>query len=159
MSTLFSFKFKPKTIKLERARTKKIILNKVTGVILNSLTEDNKYYIKLDIDFTKAKELHLTPGNAVLPLSDDSYSCKGKPDIWLKHKDSKTGYIRIVRNENSFAMGECPEPYLPFRPGLIGCGKIINTSEGMRFKLIRCTSKSQLLERAAHINHIVDSND
>lgn len=155
---MLSFKFKAKPTPSQRQSNRKIVLHNASGVIVPS-TLPNRYDVKVKLSLTQKKDLHLPLVNdLVIPLTEDSYSCKGKPDIWIKSEESMTGWVHIIRNESVVNMQDCPSPYIPFRPGFIARGKIVKVEGVIQFRLIRCVCESQLIEVNSHINALL-SND
>ena len=139
-----TFKFKEAKVVKTASRNKKVIVRNATATIVE--TDDlNKFNV-------------LYKGS-LIPLTDDSYDCKGKPDVWLRSKESRTGWIRIVRNEDIFHMTPCPEGYFPFRPKFIARGNIVDIQGEVKFKLIRCVSEQQLSDVNAHITKVINEYD
>ncbi len=73
------------------------------------------------------------------PITDDSYDCKGKKEVWLQNYRDKYGHrIRIIRREceDRVAMDS---RYAPFAVGLPCWGDIIKKPlESPKFKIKKC---------------------
>lgn len=110
-------------------KRKKILGRNVEGIICEI---DNKYVVEYNIKDIEG----FSNGLMLLPITEDSYSCINKTTVWFKDKKGK--YIKLIRFADEAKVFNKPKPYIPFRPGYIAKGNLVNIDNKLYFRIIGC---------------------
>lgn len=157
MALTFSFKFKPKPIKVHRLNNRKIVIKKATGTIIKESDEsDYAVLIKLAKNEQDLLENANNSDYIKLPLTEDSYNTKNKTNLWIKNKKTNK-YIRIIRNEVDAKVNPYPNIYTPFRAGYVACGSVVRIEGKLYFRLVKCLHQQEIDEHGYPITAITNA--
>lgn len=120
--------------------TTNVVQTKADGKVI---IEDNVFKVRV--------------GTNVYSITIDSYSNKGKKIVYSRNRDEHGNYIKIIRDKE--ILPELPiSSYLPFKPGLLVKGKLININNIIQFHIIAAYSGSSPDEYKTAIKAIDKSN-
>lgn len=128
---------KPKKVKRE------VIKENAAGIIVYF---KDSYFVKCSIYNVDGFE----NGIRLIPLHPSSFDCKGKTTVWVKDNKNPNKYIKIIRFQpeaDNFPIANA----LPFRPGFIAKGSIINEHDIIYFKMSGCWHQSQIYDKRLNI--------
>lgn len=86
-------------------------------------------------------KLKVRVGTTLYPITVESYSNKGKRIVYSRNRDKHGNYIKVIRDKE--LLSELPTAnYIPFKPGLLAKGKLININNNTHFRIVAAYSGS-----------------
>ena len=157
MALTFTFKFKPKPVKVHHLNNRKIVIKKATGTIIKE-SDESDYAVLIKLAKNEQDLLENTDNSDYikLPLTEDSYNTKNKTNLWIKDKKTNR-YIRIIRNEVDAKVTSYPSIYTPFRVGYVACGSVLRIEGKLYFRLVKCLHQQEIDEHGYPLTAIADA--